>query len=119
MQVRIAKEIALLGLDQRARELSIFDNFASFFDNFLESSIVISLRNIDVNEFKTGVNRLFTTFDCRRVIEVDLHLDTVVLAIVIDQIANIFVAAQRGCFVSADFDHHWRAGFLCCLANRA
>ena len=79
---------------------------------------MISLRNIDMNKFKASINSLLATIDCRRVIEVDIHLDTVVLTIVIDQIANIFVAAQRGCFVSANFDHHWRAGFLCCLANR-
>ena len=118
MQVRITKEIALLSLDQCARELSIFDNFASFLDNFLERSIVVSLRNIDMNKFKASINSLLATLDCRRVIEVDIHLDTVVLTIVIDQIANIFVAAQRSCFVSADFDHHWRVGFLRCLANR-
>ena len=119
MEIGIAKEIALLGLDQCARKLNIFDNFASFLDNFLERSIVISLRNIDMNEFKASIDSLLATLDCRRVIEVDIHLDTVVLAIVIDQIANIFVAAQRSCFVSANFDHHWRAGFLRCLANRA
>jgi len=119
MEIGVAKEIALLGLDQRACKLSIFDNFASFLDNFLERSIVICLRNIDMNEFKASIDSLLAALDCRRVIEVDIHLDTVVLAIVIDQIANIFVAAQRSCFVSADFDHHWRLGFLCCLANRA
>ena len=118
MEIRVAKEIALLGLDQCARKLSIFDNFASFLDNFLERSIVISLRNIDMNELKASINSLFTALDCWCVIKVYIHLDTVVLAIVIDQIANIFVAAQRGCFVSADFDHHWCLGFLRCLANR-
>ena len=118
MEIGVAKEIALLGLNQRARKLSVFDNFASFLDNFLERSIVVSLRNIDMNELKASINSLFTALDCRRVIKVDIHLDTIVLAIIIDQIANIFVAAQRGCFVSANFDHHWRAGFLRCLANR-
>ena len=118
MKIGIAKEIALLGLNQRACKLSIFDDFASFLDNFLERSIVISLRNIDMNKFKTSVDSLLATLDCRCVIKVYIHLDTVVLAIVIDQIANILVAAQRSCFVSANFDHHWRAGFLRCLANR-
>ena len=79
---------------------------------------MISLRNIDMNKFKASINSLFAALDCRRVIKVDIHLDTVVLAIIIDQIANILVAAQRSCFISANFDHHWRAGFLRCLANR-
>ena len=72
-----------------------------------------------MNKFKASINSLLAALDCRRVIKVDIHLNAIIAAIVVDQITDILVTAKRRRFVSANFDHHWRLGFLCCLANRA
>ena len=111
MNVRAAAKIMRLRLNQRASELGVLDDLAGFGDNFLIRCVVISLRNVNVDELVARVNRPLAALDRRAMIEVEIHLDAVFFLVIINHVADIIQAHGLDLAVR-NFDQHWRLQFL-------
>ena len=111
MHIRAAAKIVRFTLDQRTGKFRILDHFARFGDNFLVAGVVICLRDVDMDKFVASVDRSLATFDCRTVVEIEIHLDAVFALVIIDEITHIF-EPERFDFTVRHLNEHGRMEFL-------
>jgi hypothetical protein len=65
-------------------------------DDLLVGGVLVSLAVVDTDELKAGVDSRLGRLDTRTVIEVDVHLQVVLGAVVVDQRAHISQADDLG-----------------------
>ena len=84
MYIGAAAEVVRLTFDQRAGGFGVLHDFFSGAQNLFGSGVLFGLRKIDVNEFETGIDPLLGGLHTRRVIQIEVDLDAILVAVVID-----------------------------------
>ncbi len=86
MNIRRTTEIVRFRLYKCPSKFRILNDFAGFCDDLFLGSIVICLRDVDVDELIASIDGCLASFYCRAMVKVYLHLDTILVLIVVHEV---------------------------------
>ncbi len=89
MDIGGTAEVVGLALYQGASLLGVLDDLLGGVDDLCVGGVALGLAEVDMNEFESSVDTGLGRLHARAVVEIDVHLDSILMNIVVDHAADI------------------------------
>ncbi|MNL10870.1 hypothetical protein D3C87_1316850 [compost metagenome] len=106
-----------LTFNKRTRKGGVFNHLFRLSHDLFLGRIMIRLRDVDMDKFKTGINGALTIFHAWTMVEVDVHFNAIFSLVVVDHITNIL--KPKSLNLAVTHFHQYRClQLLRCATNR-